>query len=395
MQREKPRLFPLLMFLCALLLMWYRAPQRIEHGFLWAEDATIFIAQAHELGIRSFVQGYSGYWHVVPRLVAWLQMKTTPIDEAPYFFVWACALITAGSSAYMAHAFRIFSRPIAALLALGPLLVPQTGETLLNVTNIQWILLPALIVLLWENLFNPPTSWYSARALAAAVIALTGPFGIITFGPTVLACIYARRRGKFSYRQTGFLAVYTAGVAGQVYAVATNASPPLDFGPAPYVWRYGSRMIRELFCSLLPSPDSIPLIAGLILAIVLVFVVARSRAVLACLLLAPMAGIIWLLGAARSNPYSVHMEWCGFGARYIYPALLFFFWAALLSIATSSSKLSRVLAGGFAVVILLASATRFPASEWPMWNITANDKGHTLKVAPNWAVQIPASPPGH
>ncbi|MBB5465461.1 hypothetical protein HDG32_001565 [Paraburkholderia sp. CI2] len=295
----------------------------------------------------------------------------------------------------MAHAFRIFSRPIAALLALGPLLVPQTGETLLNVTNIQWILLPALIVLLWENLFNPPTSWYSVRALAAAVIALTGPFGIITFGPTVLACIYARRRGKFSYRQTGFLAVYTAGVAGQVYAVATNASPPLDFGPAPYVWRYGSRMIRELFCSLLPSPDSVPLIAGLILAIVLVFVVARSRAVFACLLLAPMAGIIWLLGAARSNPYSVHMEWYGFGARYIYPALLFFFWAALLSIATSSSKLSRVLAGGFAVVILLASATRFPASEWPMWNITANDKGHTLKVAPNWAVQIPASPPGH
>jgi hypothetical protein len=61
MQREKATLFPLLVFLCTLLPMWYRAPERIEHGFLWAEDATIFIAQAHELGIRSFVQGYSGY----------------------------------------------------------------------------------------------------------------------------------------------------------------------------------------------------------------------------------------------------------------------------------------------------------------------------------------------
>lgn len=361
-------------------------------AFLWAEDATIFIAQAHELGIRSFVQGYSGYWHFVPRLVAWLQMKTTPIDNAPYFFMWACALITAASSAYMAHAFRVFSPPIAALLALGPLLVPQTGETLLNATNIQWILLPTLIVLLWENLFNPPKTWYVARAFVAAGIALTGPFGIITFGPATLACIYVWRRETLSRRQIGFVVAYVAGVAGQVYAVATNASPPLDFGAPPFAWRYGTRMIRELFCGLLPSPESIPLVGGLILAIVLVFVVARSRAALACLLLAPMAGVIWLLGAARSNPYSEHMMWYGFGARYIYPALLFSFWAALLSFTTSTSKLSRVLAGAFVAVTLLASATRFLASEWPMWSITSNATGHALKVAPNWTVQIPNRP---
>ncbi|MGF6871731.1 hypothetical protein OKW35_001189 [Paraburkholderia sp. MM5477-R1] len=391
MRREKDCLFPLLVFFCAFLLMWYRAPERIERGFLWAEDATIFVAQARELGIGSFVRAYSGYWHFVPRLVAWLQMKSTPIEKAPYFFAWACALITAVSSAYMACAFRNFSRPVAALLALAPLLVPQTGEVLLNITNIQWILFPTLIVLLWENLFDPAESWYGVRSLAVAAIALTGPFGIITFGSAVLATIYACRRGPLSRRQIRFLVAYVAGVAGQVYAIATNASPPLDFGASPSVWNYGARMIRDLFCDLLPSPDGAPLVGGLILAVALVFVTARSRAVWACLLLAPMALIIWLLGSARTNPEGVHMAWYGFGARYVYPALLFSFWSALLSAATTTSKLSRILAGALVIVILLASATRFSASEWPMWEVTRESAGYMLKVAPSWTAQIPGA----
>jgi hypothetical protein len=389
MDREKPYLFPLLIFVCAFVLMWYRAPMRIEHGFLWAEDSTIFITEAHKLGMHSFFQAYSGYWHFVPRLVAWLQMKTTPVSAAPYFFMWACALITALSSAYMAYAFRLFSQPVAGLLALAPLLVPQTGETLLNVTNIQWILFPALLVLLWENLFNPPESGYFVRGLAAAAISLTGPFGIIALGPVMVASVYAWRGGRFSGRQTGFFLLYLAGVAGQIYAVKTNASVPLDFGAQPYLLRYGARLVREVFGGLFPSPENVPTVGGLVLLIPLVYVVVRSRALWACLLLGSMAGGIWLLGAARSNPYSDHMVWYGFGGRYIYPALLFFFWATLLAIETTTSKVARNVAGALIVVILLASASQFQATPWPMWEVTRSSTGYVVKTAPNWTAQIP------
>jgi hypothetical protein len=278
---------------------------------------------------------------------------------------------------------------VAGLLALGALLIPQTGETLLNVTNIQWILFPALLVLLWENLFNPPESGYFVRGLAAAAISLTGPFGIISLGPVMVASVYAWRSGRFSRRQLGFFLLYLGGVGGQIYAVKTNASVPLDFGAQPYVVRYSARLVREVFGGLFPFPENVPTIAGLVLLIALVFVVLKSRALLACLLLGSMAGAIWLLGAARSNPYSDHMVWYGFGGRYIYPALLFFFWAALLSIETTTSKVARNVAGALVGVILLASATQFQATPWPMWEVTRSSTGYVLKVAPNWTAQIP------
>lgn len=389
MTRKENYLFPLLVFVGAFVLMWYRAPLRMEHGFLWAEDAVIFMAQANELGRHSFFQAYAGYWHFVPRLVAWLQVKTTPLSDAPYFFMWTCALITAISSAYMAHAFRVFSRPVAGLLSLAPLLVPQSGEILLNITNLQWILFPVLLVLLWENLFNPPESGYFVRGLAAASLSLTGPFGIISLLPAMLASAYAWRRGPFSRRQIGFFLAYLASVAGQIYAVKTETPRPLDFGAQPYLVRYCIRFVREIFVGFFPSPDSVPTIAGVVLIVALVFVVVRSRVLWACLLLGVMAAVIWLLGAARSNSDFDHMMWWGFGSRYIYPAMLFAFWAALLSIETTTSAVARKVAGGLVIFILLASATRFQAQEWPMWEITHSDAGYALKIAPNWTAQIP------
>lgn len=389
MKREKDYVLPLLVFVCAFLLMWYRAPSRIEHGFLWAEDVAIFITQAHQLGRHAFFEVYSGYWHFVPRLVAWLQMKTTPVSAAPYFFLWASALITAFSCTYLAHAFRFFSRPVAGLLALGPLLVPQSGETLLNITNIQWILFPVLLVLLWENLFRPPESGYFVRGLIAVAISLTGPFGVISLVPFILTIVYARRSGRFTWRQTTFILFYLAGVAAQLYAVKTHPSA-LDFGPRPYLLHYSTRLIREMFTGLFPSPDNVPTAVGLVLAIPLLFVAATSRARWVCLLLAMMAGAIWLLGAARSTPYSGFMVWYGFGGRYIYPALLFFFWAALFSIETTTSQISRTVAGALVVFILLASASRFEATDWPVWQITPDGAEYTLKYAPGWTAQIPA-----
>jgi hypothetical protein len=96
-----------------------------------------------------------------------------------------------------------------------------------------------------------------------------------------------------------------------------------------------------------------------------------------------------LLGAARSNPTMDHMTWFGGGARYIYPALMLFFWAALLSIATSSLKVSKVLGGAFAVVMLLASASRFPATVFPVTTITQSDTEYVMQVAPNWTAHVP------
>jgi hypothetical protein len=57
--------------------------------------------------------------------------------------------------------------------------------------------------------------------------------------------------------------------------------------------------------------------------------------------------------------------------------------------------LTRTLVCGWVIVVLLATATRFPASKSPMWEITGEVEGGTLKVAPewtNWTARIPYSP---
>ena len=50
---------------------------------LWAEDGPVFINQAREMGIHSFWTTYSGYFHLYPRLVAWVSsffdIQITPL----------------------------------------------------------------------------------------------------------------------------------------------------------------------------------------------------------------------------------------------------------------------------------------------------------------------------
>jgi hypothetical protein len=43
---------------------------------LWGEDGAIFINQAREFGFSSLWITYAGYFHLYPRLVAWLSSRT-------------------------------------------------------------------------------------------------------------------------------------------------------------------------------------------------------------------------------------------------------------------------------------------------------------------------------
>lgn len=64
----------LLLFLglaAALLELRFAAPGPIAQ-YLWAEDGSIFINQAHTLGLAALWQPYAGYLHLYPRLVALL-----------------------------------------------------------------------------------------------------------------------------------------------------------------------------------------------------------------------------------------------------------------------------------------------------------------------------------
>ncbi|WP_246530232.1 MULTISPECIES: hypothetical protein [Paraburkholderia] len=104
--------------------------------------------------MRAVLTNYAGYLHLIPRLIAETQRAIVPFNATPYFFVWCSAALTSGACAYIAFALRQVTPVTAAFMGLAPVLAPQNGEVLLSITYLQWVLLPALLVLLWEAIFE-------------------------------------------------------------------------------------------------------------------------------------------------------------------------------------------------------------------------------------------------
>lgn len=134
---------PASLFVVTAVLYWRRPDAFLEPQF-WAEDGAIFFRQAYLEGARAIGLTYSGYYHLVPRLVAWFA------EVAPYRFAPAIYNLAGLGSMWavvvMLHSSRLrLPAPLAYSLAL--VLVPHfTGEVFVNLTNVQWPL--ALLLLL-------------------------------------------------------------------------------------------------------------------------------------------------------------------------------------------------------------------------------------------------------
>jgi hypothetical protein len=379
MNTISPRARAALVFFLAIIIIWFRAPDRLAHGFLWAEDASVFIAQAHQLGAHSILFDYAGYLHLLPRLIAYAQLMLSPISAAPYVFVAASLILTAASCAYIAYVIPI---PVIAIpIGLASVLSPQQGEVLLSITNLQWMMFPALIILLWECLFDASTRWIAPRAAATAALALTGPFGVLVAPAAGLVAIWKRK--ALTPKHIVWLSLYFAAVAGQAWVMLTH---PAATPPAGHVdWLH--RVPRELFADLLPGHA--PLWLGWMMAAWLMIIIAGSDSAMAGGFICAVGISIWALGAHRVNGYATEFVWYGAGSRYLYIPILMFGWAAILSAATARSRTIARAAALFAGTILLASATHFQAGVWKTWSITEAQGSYELTVPPDWSVSIP------
>ncbi|WP_144143248.1 hypothetical protein [Paraburkholderia sp. BCC1884] len=366
----------------ALLIIWYRAPMRMAHGFLWAEDAAVFMAQAHQFGVRSIITSYAGYLHLIPRVIAWVQMKISSVQTAPHFFVLCCAVIVCLSSACIAKTLDNIRPGAAIAVALAPVLSPQNGEVLLTITNLQWMLFPLLIVLLWECVFQPPEKGYAWRTALVAVLTLTGPFGVLAWPFLAAAVVHALRQRRLSSRQVTLLVVYSLAVAVQVFVMIRF---PGEQHPSGKI-AWASRAYKELFLDYLPSQA--PILLGAVFAILLALVVCLSRGALALVSIVIMGVAIWALGAVRINMYVANFVWYGDGSRYLYVPLLFFMWCAIVSAETARFRWAAVTSVFLACAMLLASVSKFEVAEFPATVMQRTATGYDMDVAPGWHVHV-------
>ncbi|WP_188542683.1 hypothetical protein [Rhodococcoides trifolii] len=200
-----------------------RGLPRLREPGLFAEDGQIFLADAHNLGLRAFLEPYAGYLHTIPRIVA-AALEPLPITAAPVAYLLAAmilhlAMLTPALSprlsALLPHAWQ------RAGLFLTLCVMPAVWEVYGNVANAIFVAGTALVLLALSA--DPRSSaGRLAEVVAIALLGLSGPL-VVLFLPLVL-WRWWRTRTSHAAIVSG-TALATALVQLTVYLTSARSTP--------------------------------------------------------------------------------------------------------------------------------------------------------------------------
>jgi hypothetical protein len=170
--------------LAIFVVLWLRRPDSLLNPQFWAEDGVFFFQQQLLHGFwKSLFGPYSGYLHVVPRLITGL-ISLLPVRWAPLGSNVGTLLLEAVScSAFFWPGYRqiIASDALRATCCLAMAAAPAAGlELIATLCNVQWylsVLSLLLIVATTRHAARKATEiWLS---IAQVCIALTSPVTLL------------------------------------------------------------------------------------------------------------------------------------------------------------------------------------------------------------------------
>jgi hypothetical protein len=220
------------------LLRWRGSPGADD--VIWAEDGSEFLqAELTHPTASNLLRPYAGYAHLVPRVVAAL------VSEMP-LSMWATAMavasvairVAAAVVAYQATKAYIADTRLRLALAAVFVTLPVGGlETLNNIANIHWFMIPAAaLILLWR-----PRSWIVSIAGALWIIAtvMSDPLTVL-LAPLVLWRLLAVR----DWREHAPTAAFFLGSV--VQGLVVLGAPPRaggDASPVEVLEGFGLRVL--------------------------------------------------------------------------------------------------------------------------------------------------------
>lgn len=149
----RPRLTAVATLVAAAILLALRKPWALHTPQLWAEDGAVHLHDVDLWGWHALLMPYRGYLHVLPKLIAWLAEHIADVAYWPGIYNWSAFLFTlVVASRMLSPRLDLPGRP---WLALAVVLVPNSGEVFLNITNLHWI---ADLLLVQQFLLARPTT---------------------------------------------------------------------------------------------------------------------------------------------------------------------------------------------------------------------------------------------
>lgn len=185
---------------------------------IWAEDGTIFLEQASEDSFLAAVADpYSGYVHVVPRLIAEVAVLL-PIEHAALTVSVASSLLVAALSLFVYFASgEAVADPLRRLFVASLMIFAPTAgyELLANAANLHWYFLFACF---WAVVWRATSGGaLLARSSVVAATALSDPLSALYIPLAAFAVWRGRTRRDLvvpAALALGLLAQFAAFVGG-------------------------------------------------------------------------------------------------------------------------------------------------------------------------------------
>lgn len=212
---ENSQTFRFVLVTLFIILFLLRIPDLVLKPQFWAEDGSVFFREANCLGAESFFTTYQGYYHLVPRLTAYI---ASHIDQlyAPAIYCGTALFLTA-VVLYLVLSPRLML-PYKPLLALLIVIIPNGAEVYGNITNTQWYLAIGLLIIF---IFKPSDIKRNLiiELLFVLVAGLTGPF-ILLIIPVMALLLWVNRAMPLARRRIILLTVAACATASlQAYAL--------------------------------------------------------------------------------------------------------------------------------------------------------------------------------
>ncbi|HVS50779.1 MAG TPA: hypothetical protein VHD62_00390 [Opitutaceae bacterium] len=196
-------------------LLYLRKPHALTTPQLWAEDGSVFLNENETLGWRAFYTPYAGYLHLIPRLVALLASWTSPLALPAIYNTVSFLGWVAVAASFLSPRVEL---PGKIWLALAIALVPQTGEVLFQLCNLQWA---TALLLVRQLLLRPAESRRTLIADGAVLflVGFTGPFSV------VLWPLFAWRAWRFRAQRAAWFEFAVVTVAATSHVIASIVAP--------------------------------------------------------------------------------------------------------------------------------------------------------------------------
>jgi hypothetical protein len=205
------------------LILFLRRPDALLRPQFFAEDGVIFFLGAYFSGLHAVLMPYGGYLHLVPRLVASVALGFDPRWAPAIYNVSAFSLQLSVVALLFSQRIRLPAKPA---LAFAFVLVPHTGEVLINLTSVQWSLALVLVLLLTAE---DAITWVQRAFdyLVLVLCGLTGPF-LFFLSPLLIIRLFSRRSresARFVFL-AGLIAAVQASYLYQDRALFARPMPP-------------------------------------------------------------------------------------------------------------------------------------------------------------------------